>query len=276
MTLKQFFANAPVTLILMVVILGLFIVQIGSGVNIDNPTSEDLYRWGANFFPSSFADEPWRLVTSAFLHIGLMHLMFNTFALFYFGQVAERHFGSVQFLALFLLSAIGGNLLNGWITWQAIEQDGLRQIGQSAGASGGIMGLGMALLTIEACRYVMQRRAIRRYAEQSAQSSSSAPMPPSLKANAAPLKGLALIMGINLAYGFVVPGIDNAGHIGGALTGMVLALALVWGILSQSKHPNNHAFLWQPWLAIIGLTLAFIAIWWTLATDWQTFMVAHS
>ena len=55
MTLKQFFANAPVTLILMIVILGLFIVQIGSGVNIDNPTSEDFKC--LKTFSRSFADE---------------------------------------------------------------------------------------------------------------------------------------------------------------------------------------------------------------------------
>ncbi len=108
-------------------------------------------------------------------------------------------FGSAKFLALFLLAAIGGNLLNNHITWQGIL-DGTGQPGLSAGASGGIMGIGAALLIAALFKISVNGMVLN-------------------------LKSLIIIMGINLVYGFAVPGIDNAGHIGGAVTGLVIALA---------------------------------------------------
>ena len=142
---------------------------------------------------------PWYKASSAFLHIGLMHLLFNGFAMYFFGQIAEPMFGSAKFLALFLLAAIGGNLLNNHITWQGIL-DGTGQPGLSAGASGGIMGIGAALLIAALFKISVNGMVLN-------------------------LKSLIIIMGINLVYGFAVPGIDNAGHIGGAVTGLVIALA---------------------------------------------------
>ena len=149
--------------------------------------------------PYTMDSEPWRLASSAFLHIGLMHLLFNGFAMYFFGQIAEPMFGSAKFLALFLLAAIGGNLLNNHITWQGIL-DGTGQPGLSAGASGGIMGIGAALLIAALFKISVNGMVLN-------------------------LKSLIIIMGINLVYGFAVPGIDNAGHIGGAVTGLVIALA---------------------------------------------------
>ncbi|WP_352288899.1 rhomboid family intramembrane serine protease, partial [Psychrobacter sp. GW64-MNA-CIBAN-0177] len=118
-------------------------------------------------------------------------------------------FGSSKFLALFLLAAIGGNLLNNHIMWQAILEDN-RLLGIldgsilpdiSAGASGGIMGIGAALLIAALFKISVNGMVLN-------------------------LRSLVLIMGINLVYGFAVPGIDNAGHIGGAVTGLVIALAI--------------------------------------------------
>lgn len=79
------------------------------------------------------------MVTSLFLHIGFLHLLFNMFALYYFGQVAERMYGSVHLLLLFLLSGIGGNVLNNYLAWQGLNLMGYEP-SVSAGASGGIMG----------------------------------------------------------------------------------------------------------------------------------------
>lgn len=117
-----------------------------------------------------------------------------------FGQIAEPMFGSVKFFALFLLAAIGGNLLNSHVTWQGIL-DETTQPGISAGASGGIMGIGAALLIATLFKMSVNGMVLN-------------------------LRSLILIMGINLVYGFAVPGIDNAGHIGGALTGLVIALGI--------------------------------------------------
>ncbi|MBK3394920.1 rhomboid family intramembrane serine protease [Psychrobacter sp. M9-54-1] len=199
MTIQQLLKTAPVTTLLLISFIGLFIMQVLSGVDANNPSTEALLKWGANALPYTMDNEPWRLASSAFLHIGLMHLLFNGFAMYFFGQIAEPMFGSAKFLALFLLAAIGGNLLNNYITWQGIL-DGTGQPGLSAGASGGIMGIGAALLIAALFKISVNGMVLN-------------------------LKSLIIIMGINLVYGFAVPGIDNAGHIGGAVTGLVIALA---------------------------------------------------
>ena len=199
MTIQQLLKTAPVTTLLLVSFIGLFIMQVLTGVDANNPSTAALIKWGANALPFTMDNEPWRLVSSAFLHIGLMHLLFNGFAMYFFGQIAEPMFGSAKFLALFLLAAIGGNLLNNYVTWQSIV-DGTGQAGLSAGASGGIMGIGAALLIAALFKISVNGMVLN-------------------------LKSLIFIMGINLVYGFAVPGIDNAGHIGGAITGLVIALA---------------------------------------------------
>lgn len=208
MTIQQLLKTAPVTTLLLFSFIGLFIMQVLTGVDANNPSTEALLKWGANALPFTMGDEPWRLVSSAFLHIGLMHLLFNGFAMYFFGQTAEPMFGSAKFLALFLLAAIGGNLLNNHVTWQGILE-GTGQPGLSAGASGGIMGVGAALLVAALFKISVNGMVLN-------------------------LKSLVFIMGINLVYGFAVPGIDNAGHIGGAITGLVLALG--FSIAYKKQH----------------------------------------
>ena len=272
MTIQQLLKTAPVTTLLLVCFIGLYILQVLSGMDANNPSTEALLKWGANALPFTMGFEPWRLVSSAFLHIGLMHLLFNGFAMYFFGQIAEPMFGSSKFLALFLLAAIGGNLLNNYITWQGIVE-GSGQPGISAGASGGIMGIGAALLIAALFKISVNGMVLN-------------------------LKSLMLIMGINLVYGFAVPGIDNAGHIGGAVTGLVIALAI--GIAHRQRmsaqlasipsyqtdytqysadgninlnssfdKQNNHhstskpAMIWQllPWLVMLVISIGFF-LWW--------------
>lgn len=140
MNIQTLYQKAPVTLLFILSFVGFAVYQLIQGVNFDQPSSEDLLRFGANFLPLTLTHEPWRLVTSAFLHIGLLHLLFNSFAMYYFGQVVEQIVGRGRFLVLFLLSAMGGSLLNLYITWQEVLAG--EGVGLSAGASGGIMGLG--------------------------------------------------------------------------------------------------------------------------------------
>ncbi len=189
--------------VLIVSFVAYFAWQFALGVDIDNPSAYDLLSFGANYLLLTVTIEPYRLFTSGFLHIGLMHLLFNSFALYYFGRVAEPLVGSKKLLCVFLASVLAGNLLNLWHGFLSM------QIGLSAGASGGIMGIG-ALLTVL----------------------SLSPRYPFLSS-----KNLLVVMAINLLLGFAVPGIDNAGHIGGAVMGAVLGGLLLcltaffwWGV----------------------------------------------
>lgn len=219
MTIQQLLKTAPVTTLLLASFIGLFVMQLVTGVDANNPSTEALVKWGANALPLTMMDDPWRLASSAFLHIGLMHLLFNGFAMYFFGQIAEPMFGSAKFLALFLLAAIGGNLLNNYVTWQSIIE-GTGQPGLSAGASGGIMGIGAALLIAALFKISVNSMILN-------------------------LKSLIIIMAINLVYGFAVPGIDNAGHIGGAITGLVIALAFAIGYRQRLAIAMQNAAIQQ-------------------------------
>ena len=198
--IQQALQHYPITLALVVMCVGVFALQLFFGVNPTNPTNQALIAWGANFLPFSLGEAPWRLVTSLFLHIGFMHLLFNMFALYYFGQVAERMFGAVNFLALFLLSGVGGNLLNNFLGLHSVMAGEPPII--SAGASGGIMGIGMALLVTALTKTSFNNFALN-------------------------FRSLLIVMAINLGYGFLVGGIDNASHVGGAIIGGLLGMVYV-------------------------------------------------
>lgn len=221
--IQQALQYYPITLALVVICIGVFALQLVFGVNPTHPTNQSLIAWGANFLPFSLGEAPWRLVTSLFLHIGFMHLLFNMFALYYFGQVAERMFGAVNFLGLFLLSGVGGNLLNNFLGLHSVMAGEPPII--SAGASGGIMGIGMALLVTALTKTSFNNFALN-------------------------FRSLLIVMVINLGYGFLVGGIDNASHVGGAMIGGLLGMVYVmqYRVIRQQQlfaHQTSST-PWQP------------------------------
>lgn len=221
--IQQALQYYPITLALVVICVGVFALQLFFGVNPTHPTNQSLIAWGANFLPFSLGEAPWRLVTSLFLHIGFMHLLFNMFALYYFGQVAERMFGAVNFLGLFLLSGVGGNLLNNYLGLHSVMAGEPPII--SAGASGGIMGIGMALLVTALTKTSFNNFALN-------------------------FRSLLIVMVINLGYGFLVGGIDNASHVGGAIVGGLLGVVYVMqyrAIRQQQLFAHKASSTpWQP------------------------------
>lgn len=223
MTISRLLQTAPVTLML----IGMFIAVAGyqwlAGVQIDAPSTRDLLRFGADFLPLSMIDEPWRLISSGFVHIGVLHLLFNGFAMYYFGQVVELVIGSKLFIAVFLLSVVGGNLLGNYTAWQGVLSGVMPPV--SAGASGGIMGLGAFLLVLAVFK-----------------------TPIGIQLNT---RSLAMIMAINLLMGFAIDGIDNAGHIGGAVSGLLLGLCYAY---LRPRHRQGSMF-WVVAVMIAGFGL---------------------
>ena len=154
--------------------------------------SEDaltLLRFGANYPILVRAGDYYRLITSAFLHIGLLHLIFNNYALYVIGSQLESFLGKAKFLVIYLVSAICGSLMS------MLFSDGI-----SAGASGAIFGLLGSLLYF-GYNYRVYLGTV-------------------LKSQIIPL------IILNLVIGFVTPGIDNAAHIGGLLGGLGMTMAL--------------------------------------------------
>lgn len=225
-------ALAVITLSLMTINIVLFAWQVLSGVDIQSPSLAAALAWGADFAPLTYLQEPWRLLSSMFFHFGLPHLMFNVWALYVFGNLAEPCFGRLYFLCLYLLAGLMGSLLSGYIDIQnsfeflvSYDQSLIPRI--SAGASGAVMGIGGALTALSFFpRLAKQRLALDK-------------------------KSLLFILGINLAFGFVASGINNAAHIGGMLMGVIMAS--LW-YLNQHRH-------WPRWtlgiIVLIGAALCY-------------------
>jgi len=130
----------------------------------------------------------YRLLTSAFLHAGILHILFNMFALAQIGPVLEQALGRARYLALYLLSALGGSVVA--FLFAPPNQP-------SVGASGAIFGLFGAY-------YVVVRR---------------------MGGETGPI---VVLLAVNLVITFTVPNIDFRAHLGGLVTGALLAAAFAY------------------------------------------------
>lgn len=85
-----------------------------------SPDSTQLLAWGANYAPLTLTGEPWRLLTSAFLHANWLHLLANLYMLVLLGAVLERIVGGWRFASIYVLSAMGGGLLSA--LWNGVHE----------------------------------------------------------------------------------------------------------------------------------------------------------
>ncbi len=171
------------------VLIGLCVlVAFGSGSVLGGNSGSPVFRDGALFGPSiDIANEYWRLITSGFLHAGLIHLAFNMYILYYLGSMLEPALGKVRFLALYFASMLGGS-------FGALL---LSPLAQTVGASGAVFGLMGAA-------FVMQR------------ARGMNPMQ----------SGIGPLILLNVGISFVIPGISIGGHLGGLAAGALAALAI--------------------------------------------------
>lgn len=125
-----------VTLALVLANVAVFAVQVvGFGVSPMMPHSMDLLRWGAAYGPRVVHGEPWRLLTSMFLHAGLFHIGSNMYVLWLGGRLTERMFGNIAYLMLYLVSGLAG----------AVAAVAFGDVGPLVGASGAVFGIFGAL-----------------------------------------------------------------------------------------------------------------------------------
>lgn len=151
-------------------------------------------KWGANFGPLTTNGQWWRLLTSTFLHFGILHLLFNMWALYVTGQLVERLYGNGFFLLLYLAAGVSGSVAS--VLWNPEVL--------SAGASGAIFGIYGALLAY----LLLQRDSVA---------------PSIVKAQRNSVLGF---LAYNLVFGLSHGGIDNAAHLGGLAGGALVGLAL--------------------------------------------------
>ena len=135
--------------------------------------------------------EYYRLLTSAFLHLDIMHLFLNMYALFIIGKDIENYFGKIKYLLIYLFSALTGSLVSLVFLQSNIV---------SVGASGAIFGLMGALLYFGYHYRVMLNNAITRQ--------------------------IVPVILLNLFIGFLSTGINNFAHLGGLVGGLIVSMAV--------------------------------------------------
>jgi rhomboid protease GluP len=178
----------PFTYALLAINLVIFVLMELSGGSMNEAT---LIAFGVKSNAAIDQGEIWRFITPVFIHIGVLHLVLNSYALWIVGQQVERFYGSARFITLYVLMGISGVAGSYLYSPNAL----------SAGASGAIFGL-FGVLLVFGIRHKHN-------------------VPPFL--SRAIRSGILPVIGINLVIGFLIPVIDNAAHIGGLLAGMTLA-----------------------------------------------------
>jgi membrane associated rhomboid family serine protease len=166
-------------------------------------------------------DEWYRLVTAAFLHGSWLHIAFNMLVLFTVGPTLERVLGHGRFILLYVFAAIGG----------AVASYAFSDLSTvSVGASGAIFGLMGAL--------VVAGRRLRYDVRQ-----------------------VLVLLAINVVIGFLAPGVDWRAHLGGLVTGAVVAAILVL------PHGRHRTAVQVGSLVACGAALAILTLWRTMQIE---------
>ncbi|RJO67315.1 MAG: rhomboid family intramembrane serine protease [Myxococcales bacterium] len=187
---EQLQKKPAVTSVLLAAILSFWLLSFGMGVQDDPHT---LIRLGAkiNYFIAH--GQWWRLVSPIFLHFGILHILFNGYALYILGRMIENLYGRRRFLILFAVSGVASI----FASYAATPQ-------MSVGASGAIFGLLGAGAVVGYKHRLDIPPAFRRFFG----------------------RGLLPWIVLNLALGLMIDGIDNYAHGGGLAAGTLVAMAM--------------------------------------------------
>jgi membrane associated rhomboid family serine protease/Flp pilus assembly protein TadD len=201
-----------------------FIAMAYASGSIENFPGEILGHFGANFGPYTLAGDWWRLVTYMFLHLDLWHIAFNMWCLWDLGALCESLYGTWTFGAVYLIAGVAGGLAR--LAWDPMVP--------SVGASGAIFGLAGALIA----SLYLGEFSIPRYAIQ------------------ANLRSLLFFVGFNVLFGISPIGdligvhVDNACHIGGLVSGLILG-ALIARLAPQENEPARRVTV----IAVVAIAL---------------------
>ena len=190
----------PITIILLIINLAIFGIMGYKGVDLNNPSAKQLIFWGAVTKLLVLDGEWWRLLSYSFLHLGFMHIIFNSYMLVSIGKDLERVLGSMKFITVYLLSAIGASIAS--IYWHNNTA--------SVGASGAIFGLSGAFLILLKTNLIDE------------------------KVRKVTFRSIVIFVIISLLYG-LTDGIDNAAHVGGLVSGFLIGY-LYYPSLIKPNH----------------------------------------
>lgn len=184
-------SREPRLLVTMCLVAANILIFAAMGFPLRETSKGHLLRWGADWGPLSLHDQPWRIVTSMFVHDGVVHILANMVALWIVGRMAERLFGKAVYAYIYVASGIAGDLLTLDLHPEMI----------TCGASAAILGVLCALIVAMAFRAVAGNRWPK-------------------------LLLLILFAAYWLYSGWHNPHIDNASHYGAAIAGAIMGFAL--------------------------------------------------
>jgi rhomboid protease GluP len=229
---------APATYLLVGINCAVFLLMAFGGVSTTSPTVGQLLHWGAdNGGLVLQGGEWWRLTTSTFVHVGVIHLATNMWCLWNLGLLGEPLLGPIGTVAVYLLTGIAGNLLS-----IAVNPDlpGGPNSVVGAGASGAVFGLaGVLIILLKSKLLPVPEFELKK-----------------LRRSVIYFAVLNFVLGASTLLIPSVIRIDNMAHLGGFLSGLALGVPLVPRIGAARAD-----FTRRQWIAFLGMAflLALVA-----------------
>ncbi len=185
-TLRSMHVDPTVTYVLIGINVLMFL---GSGASLGSGGSTRVFSDLALYGPAVDQGDYWRLITSGFLHSGLLHIGFNMYILYWLGTMIEPALGHARFIALYLCSLLAGSLGALLLSPDKV----------TVGASGAVFGLMGAAFVMQRARGIDPMQS-----------------------------GIGPVILFNLVLSFVIPNISIGGHLGGLIGGAAAGFAMEW------------------------------------------------
>ncbi len=221
-------SSITLTKILLGANVAVFIAMVAAGGSMEGFPGQILEHFGANFGPDTLSGEWWRLLTYMFVHADIFHIAFNMWCLWSLGSLCESLYGGWTFGAIYLITGVAGGLAR--LAWDPMAP--------SVGASGAIFGLAGALIA----SFYLGEFNMPRY---------------EIQAN---LRSVVFFAGFNILFGISPIGdlfgihVDNACHIGGLVSGLML------GALIARVAPGQNAIRRTSVLTVCALVILAAAV----------------
>ena len=194
-----------VTPVLLYLNVFVFLCMVLLGISPLSPSVPDLFLWGGNLRLAVVNGQWWRLLTYQFLHGGIMHLLMNMFALLYIGLMLEPLLGKFRFASAYLLTGICAGLISIVVHANSV----------GVGASGAIFGMYGVFVAMLTTKHI----------EKTARNTM--------------LRSILFFVVLNLLSG-IQGNTDNAAHIGGLVSGMIIGYAYYPGVSNDHKMKRQY------------------------------------
>ena len=201
-----------------------FVYLLSQGAGISGSNLPVYIEHGANIGALTKTDQWWRLLAAMFIHYGILHLAFNMWVLWDAGRLTERLYGHFNFAWIYIFSGLFGSLSSLYSNMDEVA---------SMGASGAVFGVFGALIG-----YLLREKRT---------------IPGSLQKQL--LRSALIFTAVTLFLGFTIPAIDNAAHLGGLVSGLLMGLLLAKPLVRRRPGVLPAVFAHAGSIALVVLAI---------------------